>query len=621
MTSWPDRLAHELAWARDPQLSPDGSRVAYLLERALPAQGRPGTQAVAELWVADAELERARRAAAPAAGAACPRWAPDGRRVGFLADGRLLAVGAAGRGEVVELLAAPADETVGAFAWSPDGRRVAQLRSGPPDPEHAPRVVASPDFLLDGAGYTGGVRHRVVVVDLADGSERELAASAHPHASLSWSVADDAVAFVRTTIRRLRGQAWIAPPHGAPRAVGPRDGQAIACAFSPSGRRLLVVGRRTPAFRGTGYELLVHDAASGRLEHASDEYGGALRDARWLDEERVLVGGVRAGASELAVWRVGDGGAPRGLARAAALRAGLGVDAAGTRVVQEHASANAAGELVVRPLEGARETVSAHNRDLLAPAGAVAVERLRLGTAAAPLDAWVLRQAGDDAPRPLVLDLQGGPQGFYGEGFDLRQQCLVRSGFAVAFCNPPGSDGYGGDFAARANDRWGRELADVLRALDAVCELPFVDAERLGVMGFSYGGLMAAHALARTDRFRAGVCGCLVFDVESWLWTSEVGDPREYGFSAIERAALDAQSPSSVVDRIDAPVLLLHGEADLASPVAQSDWVYRALVRRGVPVAYVRYPHVAHTLSALVPGDMLARVTAWFAEHLRGGPS
>jgi dipeptidyl aminopeptidase/acylaminoacyl peptidase len=141
-------------------------------------------------------------------------------------------------------------------------------------------------------------------------------------------------------------------------------------------------------------------------------------------------------------------------------------------------------------------------------------------------------------------------------------------------------------------------------------------------MGFSYGGYLSALALARSSRFRAGVCGCPVFDLESWLHTSEISDPAQCGFADVRRATLDAASPSSVVERIEAPLLLLHGERDLAAPVAQSDWMYRALARRGREVGYVRYPGAAHRLMAAPEHqvDVLARVADWFARHL-GDPA
>lgn len=622
-----ERLAYALAPARDPQLSPDGTRVVYVRARAQrPVDGDALGTTSDELWIAGADLRGARRLATSADGIACARWSPDGRRVAYVA-GRQLVVAAPDSPAPPRAVATAQAEATTELAWWPDGRTIAQLRrSVPPGADaHAPRVVDSPGFLRDEDGYVGDACERLVRSGATTGDTQELLAGRARLASLDVAPGGARLAVVRVVVPELRAQALLVEPDGAVRALGPADGQAVCCAFSPSGERLLVAGRLQAAARGAAWSLLVYDVASGELETASPEPEWALR-ARplWLDERRVLASAVRAGASELLEWKLG-GGTFRTLARSAALRAGLAADAARATVAQEHGDANAAGELVVRRLHDGHEQISAESREALRPDGPLTLERLSLGDDALPLDVWVLRRPALDAlgPRPLVLDVHGGPQDCCGEGFDLRRQLLARRGFVVACCDPRGSDGYGGAFAARVNDRWGREdLDDVLRAAEAVCALPFVDGERAGVMGFSYGGYLAALALARSARFRAGVCGCPVFDVESWLHSSEVADPAQYGFADLSRAALDAASPSSVVDAIEAPVLLLHGEADLAVPVGQSDWMYRALARRGSEVAYVRYPGAAHRLMA-APGhraDVLARVADWFVGQL-GDPA
>ena len=169
----------------------------------------------------------------------------------------------------------------------------------------------------------------------------------------------------------------------------------------------------------------------------------------------------------------------------------------------------------------------------------------------------------------------------------------------MLFVNPRGTSTYGPDFTHAVIEDWGGEDSlDLLAALDAVCERPYVDAERLGVHGYSYGGYMTSWLIGHTDRFKAAVVGAPVINLESMYGTTDIGvswGRLEWGGRPAEnREWYRERSPLTHAPNVTAPVLLMHGEADHRCPISQSEEYFVALRDRGKRVELVRFPGCAH---------------------------
>jgi dipeptidyl aminopeptidase/acylaminoacyl peptidase len=223
---------------------------------------------------------------------------------------------------------------------------------------------------------------------------------------------------------------------------------------------------------------------------------------------------------------------------------------------------------------------------------------------------------------PLVVEIHGGPHAMWTTSGTMWHefQTLAARGYAVFWCNPRGSIGYGRDFATAAQRDWGATTArDVLAGVDTVCARPEVDESHLFLTGGSFGGYMTAWLVGHDDRFRAAVAQRGVYDLTSFYGSSDAFKLVEWDFETTpsENAAfLWEQSPASVAHEVTTPTLLLHATEDFRVPVNNAELLYLLLKKSGVDTRLVRYPREGHELSRSgEPGhvvDRLERIARWF---------
>ena len=243
---------------------------------------------------------------------------------------------------------------------------------------------------------------------------------------------------------------------------------------------------------------------------------------------------------------------------------------------------------------------------------------------------WKPHQATAQARAPALVDVHGGPGGQTTRAFAMVQQYLANHGYVVLGINNRGSSGYGKTFFAADDGKHGREpLWDVIAAKEYLQSLDYVDADRIGVMGGSYGGYMVLSALAfQPGEFRVGVN---VFGVSNWIRTLESIPPYwesfrqalyvEVGHPEEDREFLTATSPLFHADRIDVPLMVLQGANDPRVIQAESDDIVAAVRKNGVPVEYVVFPDEGHGFTKnrnQIEG--YGRVLAFLDEHLKNAP-
>ncbi|MTH53860.1 prolyl oligopeptidase family serine peptidase [Bacillus mangrovi] len=241
---------------------------------------------------------------------------------------------------------------------------------------------------------------------------------------------------------------------------------------------------------------------------------------------------------------------------------------------------------------------------------------------------WIMKPAGagEDGKVPLILQIHGGPHMMYSHTYMHEFQMLASMGYAVLYMNPRGSQGYGQDFANLVRgDYGGSDCKDLLTALDAAIErFDFVDTERIGVAGGSYGGFMTSWMLGHTNRFKAAVTQRSISNWISFYGTSDIGPSftsTELGGTMPEDAEmLWDRSPLKYAGEIRTPLLILHSEKDYRCPMEQAEQLYTVMKAQNKTVKLLRFPEQNHEMSRsgnpLLRVKRLEAIAGWFERNL-----
>jgi dipeptidyl aminopeptidase/acylaminoacyl peptidase len=629
-----EELIVSLSYPEDPQISPDGTAIAYV---ATP-YGRV-EHAEGDIWLAPVGSGETRRFTFGPGRDEQPRWSPDSQWIAFLSeraepDCRALYRIRRDGGEA-ELLV-ERKRGIESFVWSSDGRTIAFLAPDEPTEEDERREKERDDAEVYGEQWHF---NRLHLLDLASRDVRTLPTGDVHLAELVWSPESDRIACtVRPTPEleaSLHSRVVVVSVDGnaEPAEVVPEGiGTLHNLAWSADGHSILFVGAIDPLPQGssTVYRVPADGSAgperigpSGDDEHCvtgllsvpgSDRVAitvaeGLTTLVEWLDPvsgERELLYAYPDGDVAAADVLVRDGHPLLAVVRS---------------------SGSEPPELFAGRPDDLRQASDHH-----AP-----LREFSFGTQQpfywkAPdglsLDGVLIRPTkAPDGPLPLVVLVHGGPYGRSANGWNLRPlgwaQWLAAHGYGVLLPNYRGGLGHGHRFATSARGNVGEgDFPDVMSAVDAAIERGIADPERLGIGGWSQGGFMTAWAVTQTDRFKAGVMGAGVSDWNMMTLTSDMptfesvlGGSSPWDGVGPSRAA--ELSPISFATRAKTPLLMLHGKNDERVPVSQAIGFERALRDRNVPVQLVVYPREPHGVRERAhQRDILRRVLDWYDRWL-----
>lgn len=579
-------------------------------------------------------------------------WSPHGTTLAYLSNrsGVVQVWLQSGDGEPRQLTSFPGGAK-GQPVWCPDGERllVGASEDGVDDPaaivmpDAPPFVVSRITYRVDGQGYLGRRFVRLWVLDVRTGDARPLTDGPFDALAPAWAPGGREVVFVANRaderLPEFRSALWIVPAEGGePRRITPDDGVALSPAFSPDGREIAYTGLPPGKPSGSNHQLLLASIQGGAPRSLTGDFeghvGGSLFSDTWQagkvhpraywtpDGEEVRFLAAHRGSvgifevnrrSEMA--RLVDG------ERACAM---LSVSSDGRTMAYAACDMLYLPDVYIATPDGERRVSD------LNPwwdgAGTSAPRHLSVaGEDGAPIDAWLVVPPGEPSPGPLVQYIHGGPHSIFGHVFFLDMLLLAANGYRVLFANPRATRGYGDDFALCNLGRWGEgDTPDQLAALEAALETGWVDRDRLGVMGLSYGGYMTNWLLGHTDCYRAGVSENSISNLISFCGTSDIG----WYFGADEMGVepeanpdlFERLSPLNAADTIRAPLLLLNCLEDWRCPVEQGEQLYTALKKRGCTVEMVCFPGEGHTmLSAGKPRSRVERrrhILRWFEQYL-----
>lgn len=269
---------------------------------------------------------------------------------------------------------------------------------------------------------------------------------------------------------------------------------------------------------------------------------------------------------------------------------------------------------------------TSYNEAYRRPGSLIEPEEIRFkGFDGTEIQGWLMKPSGWRADRkfPMILSIHGGPHGMYGYAFNPTFQVYSAHGYAVLFLNPRGSSGYGQRFSDGTLNEWGGgDYRDLMAGIDeALKRYQWIDPNRLGVTGGSYGGFMTNWIITQTPRFKAAVSVASVSNLISFYSTSLYQDliHAEFGGFPWDNYDLLWQwSPLRYARAAQTPTMFIHGEADNDVHITQAEEMYMALKRRGVETVLVRYPREGHGLrEPRHRVDALERTLSWFDRFLK----
>jgi dipeptidyl aminopeptidase/acylaminoacyl peptidase len=665
----------KFVWIADPQMAPDGSRVAFVRVTV----NEPKDDYETSVWIVPANGAEPPRPLTAGPRDSSPRWSPDGRRLAFVRS-----VDREGRAQPAQLYLLSLDggearpltdlaRGAGAPAWSPDGQRIAFASSTRPD-DAAPsaagatatkksdvRVITSATYRSNGGGWNDPDHpSHLWVLDVPTGPELpkplQLTQGPFAESAHTWSRDGSRIFFVSTRV----DDPYYLPQDSDLYAVPSRGGEVTTVAsidggignpsVSPDGRSIAFIGSlsgtpersysqsdlfvvdvdggaRAPRNLTAGYDF---DIGGGIGGDQAAPRGGSSRNPVWSADGRsiVVVAGEQGDANLIRV-DAGAGTTSPVLKGSHAVQSYTGSHST-PHLVALVSTPTTIGDLVVVDGGGAAKPITRINDDLF--------KQLRLSEPeevwwtsfdGKRIQGWLLHPPDFDKSKkyPFILEIHGGPHSAYGNTFTHEFHWMAAKGYVVLFPNPRGSSNYGQDFGNVIQYRYpGDDYKDLMAGVDLVVKRGYIDEKRLGVTGGSGGGLLTNWTITQTPRFAAAVSQRSIADWSGFWYTADftLFTPTWFRKAPWEDAAdFAARSPITHVAKVKTPLMLVDGDDDLRTPPSDGgEMMFRALKYLKVPTVMVRFPGETHELSRSgKPShrvERLQHIVGWFDKWLMG---
>ncbi|MEK6337420.1 MAG: S9 family peptidase [Acidobacteriota bacterium] len=656
-----DRLSIEqfLDWeyVASPQISPDGRQIIYT--RHWP--DKVNDKYEDEIWIMDADGGHNRFLAKGSQG----RWAPDSKRLAYVAQGQptgaqifLKWIDLPGETQLTRLERGPSN-----LAWSPDGKRIAFTMNVPGGsgftvkmPAHpqgakwieAPRVVERLNYRNDGSGWRPeGFTHIFLISDQG-GTPRQLTNGDYQHGAPEWLPDSRTVIFSgvrKDDAEYLRFGSEIysmSVDSGAIRALTNREGPDNNPEISPDGRLIAYTGfdRNDNTYNVTKLYVMNTDGTRQRVLTAN--FDRSPNGAFWAEDNSGLYFTTEDKGSQNVWFQPIAGGAPEQITTGSHV---LNISSMSRNGVMSGTwtAPQTPGDVVTlrMPARG-RDTrgrtvapvgigqLTAVNADLLEGRKLGAVEEIWYDSVGGmKVQGWIVKPPDFDAQKkyPLILYIHGGPHTMYSVGFNFEFQNHAANGYVVLYTNPRGSTGYGQTFGNAINNNYpGEDYDDLMRGVDEVVKRGYIDERNLFVTGGSGGGVLSSWIIGHTDRFAAAVVMKPVTNWYSFVGTTDGAD-WYYNFKKLpwdDPSEHLRRSPITYVGNVKTPTLLIDGELDLRTPIAETEQYYRALKFRKVDTAMVRLADEYHGFNADFglrhPSNRLSQILflrGWFEKYKR----
>ncbi|QSQ21042.1 S9 family peptidase [Pyxidicoccus parkwayensis] len=620
---------------RQVALSPNGRRVAWVESGTEAAGANPGGSVIQVLDLTESDAKPVRVTVClglRSCNESSVTWSPDGRRLAFLSDAGLggtaqLYVASVSDGPVRKLTSFSVP--VASPRWSPDGDSIGLLVMEGEGAEHA-KGPTGPQARETGVVQEAHPVRRVAVVSVDDGGLRSVTPENLFVYEYAWSPDSDQLA---VTAAPPPGDAnwWVAKLYvvevksARARLLYTPKWQMTEPTWSPDGKQLAFIEGLMSDQGSNGGDVYVVPVAGGKARNLTPGMKATATSLDWMKQGQVTFGAQVMGDSALASVDPVKGGVtirwrgPERVSAGGVVGASLADDGETSAVVRE--SFTRAPDVWVGPV-GEWKPVTKHNADVKLPVGVV--RSVTWQSEGREVQGWLLAPPTPpvgSAKAPMVTVIHGGPASAVVSSFNSQALMLTSQGYYVFFPNPRGSFGQGEEFVqANRRDFGYGDMRDIMSGVDAVLASEPVDAARLGVTGWSYGGYMTMWAVTQTQRFRAAVAGAGISNWQSYYGTNHIDTWMlpYFGASVYDEPDVYARSsPINFVKLVRTPTLLQHGERDVEVPASQSYEFFKALKSLGVETQLVIYEDEGHGLRKPEHGkDRTKRMVEWFDAHL-----
>lgn len=616
----------------DPRLSPDGKWVVYTLTTIDSAKDKRNT----DLWMVSVDGKENIQLTFSPDGESSPRWSPDGKYLSFLSSrqdkrSQVWLLDRRG-GEAKKLTKLTSD--LNDYAWSPDGLQLAMVIQDPPDTSRTktpkPYVLDRFQFKQDVQGYLSKQRTHLYLYDLNTGKLDTLTRGNYNESSPVWSPDGKQLAFVSNRTaepdRNENSDIWVIDgrPGAQPKQLTTWTGSDANPRWSPDGKWIAYLQSTSPE-KYMMYDqnmLAVIPATGGTpqlLTRTLDRPVNAItweKDSKHVaflvadDRQRYIAHVPLSGGS---VTKVAGGD-----------RSYVSLEAGDGLFISLMSEPHWPGEIFAVE-NGNPRRLTNHHEEFVSSIAFASVEGFTSKSKDGTVVSNILYKPANagSGKLPTVFYIHGGPVGQDEFGFDLTRQMLAASGYAVVGVNYRGSEGRGLEFCKAIYADWGnKEVIDIHGAVDHLVNQGIADPERLGIAGWSYGGILTDYAIATDTRFKAAASGAGTamqlsqYGHDQYInqYENELGSP----WKNLDKY-LKISYPFLKADRIKTPTLFLVGEKDFNVPALGSEQMYQALRTLNIPTGLVIYPGQFHgitTPSYVV--DRFDRYVGWFDKHLKG---
>ena len=668
----------DLVWIGDPQVSPDGSKVAFVkvtvnaaktnYDTAVWLIGTNGTDEPVRLTGGNRDTS--------------PRWSPDGRYLAFVRAGETPGPTSAPQiyilpmtgGEAFQLTNVP--RGAGGPVWSPDGKWIAFGSSANPEDvakqgkpltpgerESDVRVVTRAVYRADGGGYVDPTRPNhiwVVAAPTNPGDKpapKQLTSGQFSEGNLVWSKDGSRIYYATNRNPEPYYDAVpqteiysVAPTGDAPTPLTKVEMGVGAMSLSPDGNRVTFVASQAhrpvksytqpdlwvldlaanaqPKNLTTGFDFDVGGGLTG--DQAAPRAGGGNAPIWSSDGKNIIVGFTKEGRQNLATVDAATGRLTE-LTKGDHALMTYRTSSDRNKLVFVRSTPTRVGELFVSDANGSNpKQLTRFNDTLYAKLNLTEPDDVWFTSFdGKKIQTWVQKPPDFDPNKkyPLILNIHGGPHAAYGYIFDHEFQWMAAKGYVVVYPNPRGSTSYGQDFGNIIQYAYpGDDHKDLIIAVDEVIKRGYIDTSKLGITGGSGGGVLTNWAVTQTDRFAAAVSQRDISDWANWWYTADFVQFQSSWFKGAPFEDVEGfkqRSALTHVAKIRTPMMFILGEADYRTPpTAGGEDLFRALKYRKIPTVMVRFPNEGHELSRSGQPwhriERLQHIVGWFDKWLMG---